>query len=47
MQQVGKKIGEVKVKTYIVKKDNTLLKLEEAKVRVCSVPDDEAKSRGA
>ena len=45
MEQVEKKIGEVKVKKYLVKKDNTLLRLEEAKVRECSVPDDEAKSR--
>jgi hypothetical protein len=45
VQQVEKKIGEVKVKKYIVKKDNTLLRLEEAKVRECSVPDNEAKSR--
>lgn len=45
MQQAGKKIGEVRVKTYLVKNDSTLLRLEEAKVRVCTVPDDETKSR--
>jgi hypothetical protein len=45
MQQAGKKIGEVKVKKYLVKNDSTLLRLEEATVRVCTVPDDEAKSR--
>jgi hypothetical protein len=45
MQQAGKKIGEVKVKKYLVKNDSTLLRLEEAKVRVCTVPDDDAKSR--
>jgi hypothetical protein len=46
MQQAEKKIGEVRVKTYLVKNDSTLLRLEEAKVRACTVPDDEAKSRG-
>jgi hypothetical protein len=46
MQQAGKKIGEVRVRTYLVKNDGTLLRLEEAKVRVCTVLDDEAKSRG-
>jgi hypothetical protein len=46
MQQVGKKIVMVKVNMYLVKNDSTLLRLEEAKIRVCTVPDDEAKSRG-
>jgi hypothetical protein len=43
--EVGKKIGEVKIKTYILKNDTTLLKLEEATVRACTVPENEAKSR--
>ena len=46
MQQSGKKVGEVKINKYLVKSNNTLLRLEEAKVNVCSVPDGEAKSRG-
>jgi hypothetical protein len=46
MQQAEKKIGEVRVRTYLVKNDSTLLRLEEAKVRVCTVSDGEAKSRG-
>jgi hypothetical protein len=46
MQQAEKKIGEVRVRTYLVKNDSTLLRLEEAKVRVCTVLDDEAKNRG-
>ena len=41
-----KTIGEVKVSNYLVKRDNSLLRLNDAKVRVCTVPDDEAKSRG-
>ena len=45
-QEAGKRIGEVKIKKYILKNDSTLLRLEEATVRVCTVPDDEAKSRG-
>jgi hypothetical protein len=45
MQQTGKKVGEVKISKYLVKNDNTLLRLEEAKVKMCSVPDEEAKSR--
>ena len=40
-----KKIGEVKVNKYLVKNDSSLLRLNEAKVRMCTVPDDEAKSR--
>ena len=46
MQQAGKKVGEVKINKYLVKSDGTLLRLEEAKVKACSVPADEAKSRG-
>ncbi len=46
MQKAGKKIGEVKVKTYLLRNDNSLLRLEEAKIRACTVSDDEAKSRG-
>lgn len=46
MQQVGKKIGEVKINKYLVKNDRALLRLEEAKVRGCSVSNDEAKDRG-
>jgi hypothetical protein len=45
-EDTGKKIGEIKVSKYLVKNDNSLLRLNEAKVRVCTVPDDEAKSRG-
>ena len=41
-----KKIGEINVSKYLVKKDNGLLRLNEAKVVNCTVPDDEAKSRG-
>jgi hypothetical protein len=44
-QETGKRIGEVKIKTYIVKNDSSLLRLEEATVRACTVPEDEAKSR--
>jgi hypothetical protein len=46
MQQAEKKIGAVRVSKYLVKNDSTLLRLEEAKVRVCSIPDDKAMSRG-
>jgi hypothetical protein len=46
MQQAEKKIGKVRVKKYLVKNDSTLLRLEEAKVRVCSVPDGKAIARG-
>ncbi len=41
-----KKIGEVKVSKYIVKDDRGLLRLNEAKIVPCKVPDNEAKSRG-
>ena len=43
---MGKKIGEVKINKYLIKNNGTLLRLEEAEVRACSVPDDEAKGRG-
>jgi hypothetical protein len=46
MQQAEKKIGEVRVNKYLLKNDSTLLRLEEAKVRVCSVPYDKAIDRG-
>ena len=46
IKDTGKKIGETNVNKYLVKNDNTLLRLDEAKVRTCTVPDDEAKSRG-
>jgi len=45
MQQLGKKIGEVKVNVYLVKNDSTLLRLEEANVRGCSVAEAEAQNR--
>jgi len=41
-----KKIGDIKVSKYLIKKDTCLLRLSEAKVRMCTVPDDEAQSRG-
>jgi hypothetical protein len=41
----GRRVGEVKVKTYILKNDNTLLRLDKATVKTCSLPEDEAKSR--
>jgi hypothetical protein len=44
-QEAGKRIGEVKVKTYLVKNDNTLLRLEKATIRLCTVAEEEAKSR--
>jgi hypothetical protein len=45
-KDTGKRIGEIKVSKYLVKNDNSLLRLNEAKVKMCTVPDDEAKSRG-
>ncbi len=45
-QEAGKRIGEVKINTYILKNDGSLLRLEKATVRGCSVPEDDAKSRG-
>lgn len=44
-QNIGKRVGEVKIKTYILKNDNTLLKLDKATVKTCSLPKDEAQSR--
>lgn len=44
-QEKGKRVGEVKVKTYILKNDNTLLRLDKATVRTCSLSEDEAKIR--
>ena len=44
-QEARKRIGEVKIKTYILKNDSTLLRLEQATVRACTVPEDEDKSR--
>jgi hypothetical protein len=44
-QEAGKRVGEVKIKKYILKNDSTLLRLEEATVRACTVPEDEAKGR--
>ncbi|HMK93764.1 MAG TPA: hypothetical protein VK536_00030 [Candidatus Limnocylindrales bacterium] len=46
MQQTDKKIGEVRINKYLVRNDSVLLKLEEAKVKNCSVANDEAKRRG-
>jgi hypothetical protein len=43
---VRKEVGEIKVRKYLAKKDNSLLRLNEAKIRVCTVPDDEANNRG-
>jgi hypothetical protein len=45
VQEAGKRVGEVKIKTYILKNDNNLLRLEKASVRTCSLPEEEAKSR--
>jgi hypothetical protein len=44
-QEAGKRVGEVKIKTYILKNDSTLLRLEKATVRPCTVPEGEAKNR--
>jgi CBS domain-containing protein len=46
VEQAGKKIGEVKVNKYLVVNDRTLLRLDKAKVRVCSLSNEEAKDRG-
>ena len=35
----------MKVKTYILKNDNTLLRLDKATVRTCSLPEAEAEGR--
>ena len=45
-KDTGKEIGEINVSKYLVKNDSSLLRLNEAKVRMCTVPDDEAQSRG-
>lgn len=45
-KDAGKKVGEINVNKFLVKNDNSLLRLDEAKVRMCTVPDVEAKSRG-
>jgi hypothetical protein len=45
-KEIGKKIGEINVSKYLVKNDNSLLRLNEAVVRMCTVPDGDAKSRG-
>ena len=45
-RDTGKKIGDVKLSKYLVKNDRNLLRLNEAKVIMCTVPDDEAKRRG-
>jgi hypothetical protein len=44
-QEKGRRVGEVKVKKYILKNDNTLLRLDKATVRTCSLPEDEAQAR--
>lgn len=44
-QDIGKRVGEVKIKTYILKNNNTLLRLNKATVRTCTVPEDEAQNR--
>lgn len=41
-----KKIGEVRVNKYLMKKDSSLLRLNEAKIVSCTLPDDEARGRG-
>jgi hypothetical protein len=46
VKDMEKRIGEIKVSKYLVRNDNSLLRLNEAKVRTCTVPDDETKSRG-
>jgi hypothetical protein len=45
IKDMRKKIGEINVSKYLVKKDNSLLRLNDAKIIRCTVPDDEAKSR--
>jgi hypothetical protein len=46
VKDVLKEIGEIKVSKYLVKNDSSLLRLNEAKVRKCTLNDDEAKLRG-
>jgi len=45
-KETGKKIGEIKVSKYLVKSDSSLLRLDYANVRMCTVLDVEAKKRG-
>jgi len=44
-QEKGRRVGEVKVKTYILKNDNTLLRLDKVTVKTCSLPEDVAQGR--
>jgi hypothetical protein len=44
-QEAGKRIGEVRIKKFIEKSNRTLLRLEKATVRPCTLPEEEAKSR--
>lgn len=44
-QEKTKRIGEVKVKTNLLKNDNTLLRLEETTIRECTLSVNEAKNR--
>jgi hypothetical protein len=44
-QEKGKRVGEVQVKTYILKNDNTLLRLDKATVRTCSLTYEDAEGR--
>jgi hypothetical protein len=46
VKNTEKKIGEIKVSKYLVKNDSSLLRLNEAEVRMCTVSDDEANNRG-
>jgi hypothetical protein len=43
--ETGKRIGEVKIKTYIVKNDSGLLRLEKATIRTCTISENEAMNR--
>lgn len=45
VQEETKRIGEVKVKANLLKNDHTLLRLEEATIRKCTLCDDEARNR--
>ena len=44
-QEKGRRVGEVKVRTDILKNDNTLLRLDKVTVRTCSLSEDEAQGR--
>lgn len=46
VKDVQKEIGEIRVSKYLVKNDNSLLRLNEANVRKCTLPNEEAKLRG-